>query len=188
MSNDTTTALNGVDVDQLTETISAIEDDPDLARFEFRARTEWLEGAQARTTIQRFYGAGQEDDSREEPFVLEGDEPPVLLGSNQAPNAVETVLHALASCLAVGYAYNAAAKDITLDALELEMTGELDLQGFLGLNEEVRPGYDNIRVRARIKADAPRETLEELCAYTQKTSPVMDMLRNAVPVEVEIEA
>jgi hypothetical protein len=102
--------LNSVDLDQLTATINLIRENPEIARFQFRAHTDWLEGAHSRTTIQHFYGAGQEDEPRSEPFTLEGDEPPVLLGSNRAPNTVETVLHALASCLAVGFAYNAAAR------------------------------------------------------------------------------
>ncbi|MFW6201768.1 MAG: OsmC family protein, partial [Gemmatimonadota bacterium] len=98
MSTTTPNVRNGVDVDQLVETIGHIEQQPDLARFQFRARTEWAEGGHARTTIKDFFGAGQEDESRDAPFVLEGDEPPVLLGSNQAPNAVEALLHALGSC------------------------------------------------------------------------------------------
>jgi len=99
----TVTTVNGVNVDQLIGTINAIKDNPSLARFQFRAETEWVEGGHSRTTLQGFYGAGQEDASRAKPFVLEGDEPPVLLGRNAGPNAVEAVLHALASCLSVGF-------------------------------------------------------------------------------------
>ncbi len=178
--------LNGVDVDQLTGTIGAIQENPELARFQFRARNEWVEGGHSRTTIQSFYGAGQEDDSRTEAFTLEGDEPPVLLGTNRAPNAVEAVLHALASCLAVGFVYNAAAQGIRVESLDFDLEGDLDLHGFLGLSDEVRPGYERIRVNYRVKADAPREKIEELCAYVQRTSPVMDILRNPVPVTVEL--
>lgn len=178
--------LNGVDVDRLTSTIGAIQENPELARFRFRAHNEWIEGGHSRTSIQSFYGAGQEDDSRSEAFSLEGDEPPVLLGANQAPNAVEAVLHALASCLAVGFAYNAAAQGIRVDSLDFDLEGDLDLHGFLGLSDEVRPGYEGIRVTYRVKADAPREKIEELCAYVQRTSPVLDMVRNPVPVRVEL--
>jgi len=95
---------NGVDVEQLVGTVNAIKENPDLARFQFRARNEWIDGGHSHTTIQGFYGAGAEDRSRQQPFVLEGDEPPVLLGGNAGPNAVEAILHALASCLAVGVA------------------------------------------------------------------------------------
>lgn len=178
-----TGTLNGVDVDQLMDTIAAIKDQPELAHFEFRAHTEWIDGARSRTEIDEFHGAGQ-DRSRDRPLVLEGDEPPVLLGSNAAPNAVETVLHGLASCLAVGLVYNAAARGIEIEDLEMDLEGDLDLRAFLGLSEEVRPGYKGIRVNYRVKTDAPQEEIDELCAYVQKTSPVLDIVTNPVPVEV----
>ena len=177
--------MNGVNVDQLMETVDAIEDNANLATFRFRTRTEWVDGGRARTEIQDFYGAGQEDTSRSEPFVLEGDEPPVLLGTNQAPNAVEAVLHALASCLSVGFIYNAAAQGITVDSLDFELEGELDLRAFLGLSDEVRPGYEGITVNYRVEADAPPEKIDELCEYVQRTSPVLDIVRNPVPVTVQ---
>ena len=180
--------LNGVNVDQLVGTVNAVKENPEIARFQFRAHTDWVDGGQSRTTIQSFYGAGQEDASRTEPFVLEGDEPPVLLGGNRGPNAVEAVLHALASCLAVGFIYNAAAQGIKVDALDFDLEGDLDLQGFLGLSEQVRPGYEGVSVTYRVKSDAPREKIEELCTYVQKTSPVLDIIRNPVPVTVRLEA
>ncbi len=180
--------VNGVNVDQLVETINAIEESPDLARFKFRAHNEWVDGGYSRTTMQEFYGAGQDDTSRSEPFVLDGDEPPVLLGSNRGPNAVEAVLHALASCLAVGFAYNAAAQGIKVESLDFDVEGKLDLHGFLGLSEEVRPGYQNIQVNYRVECDAPREKVEDLCEYVQQTSPVLDIISNAVPVSVSLEA
>lgn len=108
----------------------------------------------------------------------------MLLGTNQAPNAVEAVLHALASCLAVGFVYNAAAKGIEVRSLEFELEGEMDLHGFLGLSDEVRAGYSDIRVTYTVDCDADGETVDELCAYVQRTSPVMDILRNPVNVEV----
>lgn len=188
MATKAPTRINGVDVDQLVETIEHIEQDPDLARFQFRAHTEWQGGGRSRTEIQGFYGAGEESTSREEPFVIEGDEPPVLLGDNQAPNAVEAVLHALTSCLTVGFAYNAAAQGIEVEELEFDIEGDLDLHGFLGLSDKVRPGYEGIQVNYRVKADAPREKIVELCEYVEKTSPVLDMLSNPVPVSVQLKA
>jgi uncharacterized OsmC-like protein len=182
----TKTKVNGVDLDQLTTTIDAIKNDPSLARFQFRAKTTWIDGGRSRTTIQDFYGAGQEDTSRQKPFELEGDEPPVLLGSNAGPNAVETVLHALASCLAVGVAYNAAAKGIDIKSLDFELEGDLDLHAFLGLSDDTRPGYENIKINYQIESDASREEIEDLCTYVQKTSPVLDIIRNKVPVTVNL--
>ncbi len=178
------TTANGVDVAQLQETVGAIQQDPSLAEFRFRAHNRWEHGGHSRTEIRSFYGAGQEDDSRTQTFVIEGDEPPVLLGGNQAPNAVEAVLHALASCLAVGFAYNAAAKGIEVRDLEFELEGDLNLHGFLGLSDQVRAGYSDIRVTYTVDCDADEQTVAELCEYVQRTSPVMDILRNPVDVEV----
>ena len=116
--------------------------------------------------------------------MLEGDEPPVLLGENAGPNAVETILHALASCLAVGFA---AAQGITVEDLEFDPEGDIDLHGFLGLSDTVQPGYQGIRLTYRVNSDAPREKLEALCEYVQKTSPVLDIIRNPVPVSITLE-
>jgi uncharacterized OsmC-like protein len=187
MTTQTLTHVNGVNVDQLVATVSAIQQNPALARFQFRAHNEWVGGGHSRTSIQGFYGAGQEDSSRSRPFILEGDEPPVLLGSNAGPNAVEAVLHALTSCLAVGFVYNAAAQGINIEGLRFNVEGELDLHAFLGLSEAVRPGYESIRLTYWVKSDAPREQIEALCAYVQKTSPVVDIIRNPVPLTITLE-
>ena len=188
MTTSAQTSLNGVDVGRLKATIGHIQENAELARFTFRSHTEWLEGGHSRTSIQGFYGAGREDDSRAEPLIVEGDEPPILLGDNRGPNAVEMVLHALASCLAVGLIYNAAARGIEVTALEMDLEGDVDLRAFLGLSKEVRPGYDGIQVRYRVEADAPRERLVELCEYVQDTSPVLDMLTNPVPVSISMDS
>lgn len=178
--------LNGVNLGQLIGTVKALQETPELARFQFRAHNEWVNGGHTRTEIHGFYGANSEDTSRIAPFVLEGDEPPVLLGENHGPNAVEAVLHALASCLAVGFVYNAAVQGITVESLEFDLEGDLDLQGFLGLSNEVRPGYNNIEIKFRVKADAPQEKILELCDYVKNTSPVLDIIRNPVPVQVSL--
>lgn len=181
-----TTKINGVNVDQLVQTVQAIQGDPGIANFTFRAHTTWVEGGHSRTTIQSFYGAKSEDTTRQSPFVIDGDEPPVLLGQNLGPNSVEALLQALGSCLTVGFIYNAAAQGIHVEKLELSLEGDLDLQGFLGLSDTVRPGYQSITVNYRLKSDAPRDKVEALCNYVQKTSPVMDMLRNPVTVNVNL--
>ncbi|MFA9462251.1 OsmC family protein [Thiohalorhabdus sp. Cl-TMA] len=183
----TNTVVNGVDVDQLVETVGAIQAEPEIANFRFRAHNEWINGGHSKTTIQSFYGAGQEDESRNEPIVLESDEPPVLLGEGKGANAVESVLHALASCLSVGFAYNAGAKGTQVDGMEMDLEGDLDLHGFLGLSEDTRPGYDNIRVTCKVSTDASEDQLAELSDHVQKTSPVLDLLRNPVPTSVHLE-
>ncbi len=186
MTTQISTHLNGVDLERLVATVNAVKESPELARFTFRAHNEWTGGGSSRSTIQGFYGAGQQDSSRSRPFILVGDEPPVLLGDNAGPNAVEAVLHALAACLAVGFAYNAAAQGITVESLSFDLEGDLDLQGFLGLSEETRAGCDTIRLTYRVKSDAPRQRILELCEYVQKTSPLLDIIRNPVPVSIQI--
>ncbi len=178
---------NGINVDQLVTTINAIKGDPDIAKFQFRAQTKWINGGHCQTEIKNFYGAKAEDTSRTRSFVIDADEPPVLLGENQGANAVEAVLHALASCLCVGFVYNAAVRGISIESLSFSLEGDIDLHAFLGLSETMRPGYEGIKVKCRVKADASKEKLAELCTYAQKTSPVFDMLCNPVPVTVEME-
>lgn len=180
-----TQEVNGVDVNQLTATIDAIKENPDLARFQFRSHSRWESGAKSTTTIDSFYGAGSEQ-QHQRTHTLEGDEPAVLLGNDTAPNAVETVLAGLASCLAVGYAYNAAAQGIELNKVTFSIEGDLDLHAFLGLRNDVRPGYESIRVRYKVESPASREQLVELCDYVQRTSPVLDIITNRVPVTVDL--
>lgn len=184
MTEKNQTNPNGVNVEQLVGTINAIKDNPDLAKFKFRATTKWVEGGHSRTSIKSFYGAGAEDSTRTDAFVVEGDEPPVLLGANKGPNAVESVLQALSSCLAVGFSYNAAAMGIAIKSLEFDLEGNIDLHGFLGLSDEIRPGYEGINLTYRIDCDASSDKLDELWAHVQKTSPVLDILRNPVPVTI----
>ena len=179
--------INGVNLEQLVSTVEAIKANPSLANFKFRSATDWQDGGHSRTTIQSFYGPGQEDTSRAEPFILDGDEPPVLLGANKGPNAVEAVLAALASCLSVGFAYNAAVQGIKLDGLSFELEGDIDLRGFLGLSDQVAPGYSNIRVTCRIDSGASKEKIEALTEYVKRTSPVLDIIQRAVPVAVVVE-
>jgi uncharacterized OsmC-like protein len=186
-----TKIINGVDVDKLISTIDVIKKDQKLANFKFRSDTEWINGGYSKTKIQGFYGAGAEDESRKEPFIIETDEPQILLGTNKGPNAVEMVLTALASCLSVGLIYNAAARGIEIKSLKFSIEGDIDLHAFLGLSGmwgiETRPGYQDIKVNYSIESDASKDVLEELCEYVQKTSPVLDIISNKVPVTINME-
>lgn len=184
----TATVRNGVDVDALVETIDAVKDNRDLARFTFRAQTRWREGTHATTEIGRFEHAGREDESRQNGFTLEGDEPPVLLGQNRGPNAVELLLASLGSCYAVGYVANAAARGIEIEAMEYDVEGDFDVHRFLGLDGGQRPGFTEIRAHARVKARGASDAeLKDLCQYVQDTSPVRDTLVNGVAVKTTIE-
>ena len=177
---------NGVDVDSLFETINTIKQIPRLADFKFRLRNRWINGGLNRSTIKNFYGAGK-DNSRQEPFILDADEPPVLLGDDTAPNPVEYLLHALVACVTTALVYHAAAKGIQLQEVETTAQGELDLRGFLGIDENVRRGYQNIKINFRIKADVPDEQLEELCRLGPTYSPVFDSVSKGVNIEVGLD-
>jgi uncharacterized OsmC-like protein len=176
--------LNGLDTTQMAETVSAIQRDPKLARFQFRASNEWIGGGENRSTIQGFYGAGREDDSRTEPWTFTNGEPPVLLGANEGANPVEFLLHALAGCVTTTFVLHAAARGIRIEELSTELEGEIDLQGLLGLDESVSPGYREIRIAMHVKADCSDEQLDDLLAYTQGHSPVCNSVCRPVPVRV----
>jgi len=181
------TILNGVNVTQLVETVKAIQGNPSLAQFKFRTTTEWEGGPRTVTKAQDFFGAGTEDKSRVEPLTIISDEPPMLLGQNTGANAMELVMAAFASCLSVGIIFNAAVRGIKVDNLEFKMEGDIDLLGFLGLSETVRPGFQGIKATCLIKSDAPREDVKELFEYCRKTSAMLDILTNPVPVSLELE-
>ena len=177
---------NGVDVERLVATVGAVQADPNLAKFTFRARSTWETGGRNRGEVREFEHAGATSKDRLQAFELIGDEPPVLLGTNAGPNAVELVLQALAFCYAVGFAYNAAARGIDIEELRYEVEGDLDLHRFLGLGGP-RAGFSTIRAKSWVRSsNATAAQLEELCQYVQDTSPVRDILAAAVPVTTDL--
>jgi uncharacterized OsmC-like protein len=180
------TTLNGVDVDQLFGNIDAIKDDPALGKFKFRADHKWINGGHNQTTIKNFYGT-QQDHNHDRPFELEADEPPVLLGEDVGPNPVEYALTALVSCVTTSLVYHSAARGIKLNSVEARLEGDIDLRGFLGISDEVRRGYENIRIYYKIDADVPDEELEELIQMGTKYSPVFDTFTNPVQVSAQLD-
>lgn len=179
----TTSVRNGIDVDRMLETIEVIDLDTDLARFTFRARSHWQDGTHNLGRIDTFTHAGSVDNSRPSSFLLHGDEPPALLGTDRGPNAIELVLQALAFCYAVGFAANAAAHGIEITSMHWEVEGEIDVRAFLG-REGGRPGLTSVRATGRISSpNATAAEIEALCQQVQATSPVHDCLTNPVPVE-----
>lgn len=185
--NSADTILNGVNVDNIFRAITLMSTDPEAARFKFRNRNRWISGGHNRSFINGYYGALAEH-TRETPFVLDNDEPPVLLGEDKGANPVEQVLHGLAGCITTTLVYHAAAKGIRIDEMETSFEGELDIRGLLGLPGARRNGYDEIRISVRIKSDARREEIEELVKLAQRRSPVFDIVSNPVPVKVSLEA
>lgn len=177
--------INGVNVTDLYDTIDAVKGKPEIAKFNFRATNKWMSGGNNETTVNEYYGAC-ENFSRSQPFVMRKDEPPVLLGTDKGANPVEYALAALAGCLTTTLVYHAAAQGIEIEEVESSFEGDLDLHGFLGLDDSVRNGYENINVKFKIKADAPEEKLRELVELAQKRSPVFDIVTNKVPVSVQL--
>ncbi|MEF8825885.1 MAG: OsmC family protein [Halapricum sp.] len=175
---------HGVDVEQLTETIETVSESPEVGQFRFYTETEWTDALKCVTDIDEFDQAGERIRTQE--FHVEGDEPEQILGDRTAPNAVELLLAALGSCLSVGYAANAAAMGIELDDLRFELSGEVDLRGFLGISEDVRAGYEEVTVTTYVDADASEEELAELREHVEATSPLVDNITNEVPLETEL--
>jgi len=175
--------VNGVDVDRLRDTIGNIKNDPGLAKSRFRATNRWMKGGHCKINIHDFDGARQTIEHKQD-FRLDADEPPLLLGEDRGANPVEYVLTALSACLTTSLVYHAAAQGIELEEVESELEGDLDLRGFLGISDQVRNGYESIRVNFRIRADAPQEKIEELVQLAQQRSPVFDIVTNPVPVQV----
>src|SRR5579862_7519398 len=178
--------VNGVSVNDLSNTIEVVKAQPALAKFRFSLQNRWHGAAQNRSTVDAYFGAGQHA-TRVTPFVLETDEPPVLLGKDRAPNPVEYLLHALAACLTTSMVYHAAARGIQIEEIESSFEGDLDLHGFLELDNNVRQGFQQIRANFKIKADAPDEQLQEIMKLGTGHSPVFDSLTNGVPISVTAE-
>ena len=179
------THINGLNVQAAVDTIAALKADKSLAKFQFRAHNKWINGGENRSTIRDFYGAGQEDTSRTKPFEFTNGEPPVLLGDNEGANPVEFLLHALAGCVTTTFVLHAMARGITIRELSTELAGDIDLQGLLGLDDSVSPGYEQIRIRLNVKADCTENELEDLLGYTQQHSPVCNTVCRPVPVVIE---
>jgi uncharacterized OsmC-like protein len=180
-------ALNGVDTPTLLATINAVGAQPELAQFQFRARSQWIAGTHSRITVDDFFGAGGEQ-RHEAPFASNADHPTVLVGGDNGPTPVEFLLQGLAACLTAGIGNIAAVRGIQLTEVESVVEGDIDLRGILGLSNEVRNGFGGIRARFRIRGDAPAEKLAALVAQSQARSAVFDVLTNGVPVSVEVDA
>ena len=179
-------SLKGVNVNKLVGNIDAIKSSPVLGKFKFRANNKWINGGHNQTTINNFHGIQQEHDHAD-PFKLDADEPPLLLGEDIGPNPVEYALTALAACVTTALVYHAAAKGIKLHAVESRLEGDIDLRGFLGISNDVRRGYENIRIYYKIDADVPDEQLEELIQMGTKYSPVFDTITNPVTVTAQLD-
>ncbi|HSJ68937.1 MAG TPA: OsmC family protein [Anditalea sp.] len=186
ISENVSSRINGFSLDEIGGTVKAITENPEIAKFEFRVKNKWIKGGHNRSRIQGFYGGGQEDSSRKKPFIYDNSEPPILLGNNEGANPVEYILHGLAGCMTTTMVLHAAANGIQLKSVESSLEGDLDVMGFLGLNDKVRNGYQQIRVKFNIEGDLTQEQKEKLESFVRK-SPVFDIVTNEVPVLVSLE-
>jgi uncharacterized OsmC-like protein len=145
---------NGVDVGQVMNVIGAIEADPGYASFQWRATNQWIDGGLSRSRIKDFFAGNAEDTTREAAFTLDADEPVIAAGGNSAPNPMEYVLHALATCLTGTLVYHAAVRGIEIEAVESSYTGDMDVRGLFGLSDDVRKGFSKVAVNMRVKSEA----------------------------------
>ena len=182
---DTPTVDNGVDVAALLGARQALTDAPEAAAFRWRSRTEWVHGTHSRTTVHDFSGLGAEH-AHLQPFVVDADHPEVFASEDRGATPVEVVLAALGACLTAGVASVATNRGVQLRSVTASLEGDMDLQGILGIDPEVRNGFSGIRVRYEIDADASRADIEAIVAQSQKRSAVFDLVTNPTNVTVEV--
>jgi uncharacterized OsmC-like protein len=178
-----TKRLNGIDLGRLNETITAVQNDPELGKSRFRARNTWVNGNHNRSTISGYYTA-KEEMTHKKSFKLHADEHPILAGEDQAPNPVEHLLNALASCVTTSMVAHAAVRGIEIEQLECELEGDIDLNGFLGLDAKVPKGYTNVRLNYTVKTDPKNlKQLRRLADF----SPVFNTITNGATVDINIQ-
>jgi uncharacterized OsmC-like protein len=176
--------VNGLDLDALTDVIGEIERDPSKGVVEFRVTSRWQGQTRSEATVESYTLGGE---TIERPFKIAVDEPFELLGENTAPNPQEMLMTALNACVMVGYVAGAAVNGITLEKLEIETEGELDLRGFLGLDETVAPGYESIRYVVRIKGDGTPEQFAEIHETVMKTSPNYFNIARPITIDARLQ-
>jgi uncharacterized OsmC-like protein len=179
--------MNGVDTPTLFATINAVKAQPELAKFQFRATNHWIKGTHSRSRLETFSGAGGEHRHTGD-VQFDADHPKVLVGADAAPTPVEFLLHAIAACITSGIGNIAAARGVKLTEVESTVEGDIDLRGILGLSNEVRNGYEAMRVNFRIKGEASPEKLREIVEQAKARSAVFDVLTNGTQVTITADA
>lgn len=180
------TVDNGVDAQALIGARAALAETPEAGRFQWRATCDWVNGTHSCSTVERFYGLGEEHRHRTR-FSFDADHPDVFAAEDQGATPVEYVLVGLASCLTAGVASIAQHRGIQLHSVRAMVEGDMDIQGILGVDPEVRNGFQGIRVCFDIEADASREEIEAVVAQSQKRSAVFDILTNPSDVAVTVK-
>ncbi len=178
---------NGVDTGALFGALDAVKAQPEAAKFQFRARNQWISGTHSKSTIYDFYGLGGEQ-THVDAHSYEADHPLQLVATDKAPTPAEQLLHALAACITAGVGNVAAARGVELTRVESVVTGDIDLVGLLGIDPTVRNGYQAIEVSLTIEGDASAEELRKVVERSVARSAVFDMLTNGTKVSVDINA
>lgn len=176
---------NGVNVQALLDARAALTDAPEAAAFQWRARSQWVSGTHTRTTVHAFSGLGAEQSHRQV-FVVETDHPELFASKDNGMTPVEMVLAGLAGCLTAGIAAVATNRGVQLRSVTATVAGDMDIQGILGIDRDVRNGFEAITVRYEIDADAPRSEIDAIVAQSQKRSAVFDVVTNPTNVVVEV--
>jgi uncharacterized OsmC-like protein len=177
---------NGVNVDALLAAREALKGAPEAAKFRWRATCKWQNGTHSQTKLQNFFGLGQEQKHKTE-FSFDADHPEIFASEDHGATPIEFVLVGLASCLTAGVAAVAQNRGIQLRSVEAKLEGSMDIQGILGIDSDVRNGYDDIKVTFKIDADASKKDIEALVAQSQKRSAVYDVVTNPTNVTVVVE-
>jgi uncharacterized OsmC-like protein len=176
---------NGVNVEALIAAREALTKAPEAAQFKWRAACEWKNGTYSHSTVEGFYGLGQEQ-QRKTKFTFDADHPEVFAAEDKGATPVEYVLVGLASCLTAGIAAVAQNRSIQLRSVTATIEGNMDIQGILGIDDNVRNGFNGIRITYNIDADAKREDIEALVAQSQKRSAVYDIVTSPTNVTVVV--
>lgn len=176
---------NGVNVEALLGAREALTEAPEGAKFTWRANCEWLRGTHSRSTIEGFFGLGEEQHHKTS-FTFEADHPEVFASEDHGATPVEIALASLASCLTAGIAAVAQNREIQLNSVKATLEGAMDIQGILGIDSDVRNGFDGIKVTYEIDADATPDEIRAVVAQSQKRSAVFDLITNPTNVSVEV--
>ena len=176
---------NGVNVEALFGAQDALKKAPEAAQFKWRATVEWIKGTHSRSTVEKFYGLGSEQKHKSK-FVFDADHPEIFAAEDNAATPVEIVLAGLASCLTAGVAAVAQARKVQLRKVSATLEAGMDIRGILGIDEDVRNGFDGIKVTYKIDADASPDDIRAIVAQSQKRSAVYDIVANPTNVAVEV--
>lgn len=178
--------VNGVNVNELFDTIEHIKENKEIAKFNFRAKNKWVKGTENKTTVDEYYGACKTH-KRNKSHVFVKDEPEILLGNDNGANPVEYLLAGLAGCITTSLVCHAAVRGIKIDSIESTLEGDIDLHGLLQIDKSVNPGYDGINIKFKIESDASEQTLQELIELAKNVSPVANTVSRPTPINVRLE-